>query len=183
MYLAYKDGAIAGRIAAIINWNEVNLQGKKKVRFGWWDVIDEVEVTQALLQKVYELGQQHQLDHVEGPMGFSNLDKVGVLNQGFDFIGSMITWYNYPYYVSHLEQLGFVKEKEYLESLAKELGIKVKNGSNKRVDICNNIMNKLIELEKYSKGKNKMTYIMVPSNHPKFPRADRSSPASRSPAD
>ncbi|NHM07169.1 GTP cyclohydrolase [Flavobacterium sp. CYK-4] len=116
LYLAYKNGEIVGRIAAIINWNEVNLQGKKKVRFGWWDVIDEVEVTQALLEKVFELGKQHQLEHAEGPMGFSNLDKVGVLSQGFDFIGSMITWYNYPYYVSHLEQLGFVKEKEYFES-------------------------------------------------------------------
>ncbi|WP_298224850.1 GTP cyclohydrolase [Flavobacterium sp.] len=116
LYLAYKDGKPAGRIAAIINWNEVNIQEKKKVRFGWWDVIDDVEVTKALLEKVYELGKKHNLEFVEGPMGFSNLDKVGVLTEGFDFIGSMITWYNHPYYASHLEQLGYVKEKEYHES-------------------------------------------------------------------
>ncbi|WP_395066381.1 GTP cyclohydrolase [Flavobacterium sp.] len=115
-YLAYKDNKIVGRIAAIINWDEVNKQEKKKVRFGWWDVIDDVEVTKALLEKVYELGKKNNLEHIEGPMGFSNLDKVGVLTEGFDEIGSMITWYNYPYYKEHLEQLGYVKEKEYLEN-------------------------------------------------------------------
>ena len=115
-YLAYKENQIVGRIAAIINWDEVNNQHKKKVRFGWWDVIDDVEVTKALLEKVYELGKKNNLEHVEGPMGFSNLDKVGVLTEGFDEIGSMITWYNHPYYVTHLEQLGFAKEKEYVEN-------------------------------------------------------------------
>lgn len=115
-YLAYKDAKIVGRIAAIINWNEVNDQQKKKVRFGWWDVIDDLEVTNALLEKVYELGRKNNLEHVEGPMGFSNLDKVGVLTEGYDELGSMITWYNFPYYKEHLEQLGYVKEKEYLEN-------------------------------------------------------------------
>ena len=115
-YLAYKDNRIVGRIAAIINWDEVNSQEKSKVRFGWWDVIDDIEVTQALLDKVYELGKNNNLEYVEGPMGFSNLDKVGVLTEGFDEIGSMITWYNFPYYATHLEQLGYVKEKEYLEN-------------------------------------------------------------------
>ncbi len=115
-YVAKKDQKIVGRIAAIINWSEVNEQQKRKVRFGWFDVIDDVEVTKALLEKVYELGHKNQLTHVEGPMGFSNLDKVGVLTEGFDKIGTMITWYNHPYYATHFEQLGFVKEKEYIES-------------------------------------------------------------------
>lgn len=115
-YLAYQDNKVVGRIAAIINWNEVNDQQKKKVRFGWWDVVDDIEVTKALLEKVYELGRKNNLEYVEGPMGFSNLDKVGVLTEGFDEIGSMITWYNFPYYKEHLEQLSYVKEKEYLEN-------------------------------------------------------------------
>ncbi|UPT69689.1 MAG: GTP cyclohydrolase [Flavobacterium sp. JAD_PAG50586_2] len=115
-YLAYKDNKVVGRIAAIINWDEVNLQQKKKVRFGWWDVIDDIDVTKALLEKVYALGNNNNLEYVEGPMGFSNLDKVGVLTEGFDEIGSMITWYNFPYYKDHLEKLGYVKEKEYLEN-------------------------------------------------------------------
>jgi len=115
-YLAYKENKIVGRIAAIINWEEVNNQQKKKVRFGWWDVIDDIEITKALLEKVYELGRKNNLEHVEGPLGFSNLDKVGVVTEGFDYMGSMITWYNFPYYKDHLEKLGFVKEKQYFES-------------------------------------------------------------------
>ena len=116
-YLAYKNNVIVGRIAAIINWSEVNNQHKKKVRFGWFDVIDDIEVTKALLEKVYELGRKNNLDHIEGPMGFSNLDKVGVLTEGFDQMGTMITWYNHSYFSVHLEQLGFVKEKEFIESI------------------------------------------------------------------
>ncbi len=115
-YIAYRNGEIVGRIAAIINWDEVNKQQKSKVRFGWYDVIDDIEVTKALLEKVYELGRKHSLEYVEGPMGFSNLDKVGVLTEGFDEMGTMITWYNHPYYVEHLEKLGYITEKEYIES-------------------------------------------------------------------
>lgn len=116
-FLAYRNNKIVGRIAAIVNWQEIKVQQKPKVRFGWWDVIDDINVTKALLEKVYELGKKHHLSYVEGPMGFSNLDKVGVLTEGYDRLGSMITWYNYPYYKDHLEQLGYVKEKEYFESL------------------------------------------------------------------
>jgi len=116
-YLAYRDERPVGRIAAIINWEEVNNQQKRKVRFGWWDIIDDIEVTKALLEKVYELGRKNKLEYVEGPMGFSNLDKVGVLTEGFNRMGSMITWYNHPYYKDHLEQLGYVREKEYFESV------------------------------------------------------------------
>ena len=115
-YIAYKNNEIVGRIAAIINWSEVNDQHKKKVRFGWFDVIDDIEVTKALLEKVYELGRKNNLEHVEGPMGFSNLDKVGVLTEGFNEIGTMITWYNHPYYATHFKELGYSVEKEYLES-------------------------------------------------------------------
>ena len=115
-YLAYQNGKLVGRIAAIINWDEVQNLGKKKMRFGWFDVIDDIAVTEALLAKITEIGKKNNLDHIEGPMGFSNLDKVGLLTEGFNEIGTMITWYNHPYYVQHLEKLGFLKEKEYIES-------------------------------------------------------------------
>lgn len=115
-YLAYKNNQIVGRITAIINWDEVNQLDKKKVRFGWFDVIDDIEVTKALLNKVYELGKTNNMDHIEGPMGFSNLDKVGCLTEGFDQLSTAIGWYNYPYYASHFEQLGFNIEKKYYES-------------------------------------------------------------------
>lgn len=115
-FLAYKDNAIVGRIAAIINWLEINQQNVKKMRFGWFDFIDDTEVSETLLKKVAEIGKQNKLEFMEGPVGFSNLDKVGVLTEGFDHIGTMITWYNHAYYKEHYERLGFVKEKGYLES-------------------------------------------------------------------
>lgn len=115
-FLAYENDKIVGRVAAIINWLEVNNQEQKKMRFGWFDTIDKVEVTKALLQKVNEIGKDNGLDFMEGPVGFSNLDKVGVMTEGFDHIGNMITWYNYPYYAEHFKELGFKDEKLYSES-------------------------------------------------------------------
>lgn len=115
LFLAYKNDTIVGRIAAIINHVEIEQQGVKKMRFGWFDTIDDLEVTKVLLEKVGEIGKQHQLQFIEGPVGFSNLDKVGVLTEGFDQLGTMITWYNHPYYQHHIEAVGFKKEKEYLE--------------------------------------------------------------------
>lgn len=115
--LAYRNNEIVGRVAAIINWNEVKQQNLKKMRFGWFDVIDDITVTKALLDEVNNIGKANQLEYIEGPVGFSNLDKVGVLTEGYDSIGTMITWYNHPYYVTHLEQLGFEPEKEFIEAI------------------------------------------------------------------
>ena len=115
-FLAYKDGVLAGRIVAIINWVEVKEQQVAKMRFGWFDFIDDTEVSEALLNKVIELGKRHRLAFVEGPVGFTNLDKAGVLTEGFNHIGSMVTWYNHAYYVKHYERLGFEKEKGYVEN-------------------------------------------------------------------
>jgi hypothetical protein len=116
LFLAYKDGKIVGRIAAIVNWTEVNNQNIKKMRFGWYDVIDDIEVTKALIEKVNEIGKSHNLEFMEGPVGFSNLDKVGLVYEGHNHVGSMITWENHPYYVDHLEAIGFNFEKGYTES-------------------------------------------------------------------
>ena len=115
-FLAYQGTKIVGRVAAIINHVEVNEQQLRKMRFGWFDFIDDLEVSKALLEKVAAIGTAHKLEYMEGPVGFSNLDKVGVLIDGFDHIGTMITWYNHPYYQKHFETHGFVKEKEYLEN-------------------------------------------------------------------
>ncbi len=115
-FLAYQNNKIVGRIAAIINSFEVKDQNIKKMRFGWMDMIDDIEVSKALLSKVEEIGKQNKLEFIEGPVGFSNLDKVGVLTDGFEERGTMITWYNHPYYKEHLEKLGYSKEKKYTES-------------------------------------------------------------------
>ena len=115
-FVAKRNNKIVGRVVAIINWFEVDKQQIKKMRFGWFDVIDDLNVSKILLNKVKEIGLENNLEYIEGPVGFNNLDKTGVLVEGFDHIGSMITWYNYPYYKDHLEQLGFLEEKEYVEN-------------------------------------------------------------------
>ena len=75
-FLAYKNGQIAGRVAAIINRMEVDQQKIRKMRFGWIDFIDDIAVSSALIEKVYEIGKAANLEFIEGPLGFSNLDKV-----------------------------------------------------------------------------------------------------------
>jgi GNAT superfamily N-acetyltransferase len=115
-FLAYKNGKIAGRIVAIINWIEVNQQQVKKMRFGWFDFIDDMDVSKALLDTVMKIGKDKGLEFAEGPVGFSNLDKVGVMTEGFNHLGRMITWYNHPYYAKHYEAYGFKGEKYYLEN-------------------------------------------------------------------
>lgn len=114
-YLAYKNQEIVGRIACIINWEEVEQLQKPKVRFGWLDFIDDFDVTKALLQKAEDLAKENQLEYVEGPMGFSNMDKAGMLTEGFDYLPTMIGLYNFAYYPAHLEKLGFKKEANWIE--------------------------------------------------------------------
>ena len=123
-FLAYENGKIVGRIGALINWIEVKDQGIKKMRFGWFDVVDNQEITNALLDKVNEIGKENNLEFIEGPIGFSNLDKVGVVYKGFDHIGSMITWENHPYYITHLEAYGMTFGKGYSENKMKFENIK-----------------------------------------------------------
>ena len=114
-FLAYKENKIVGRIAAIINWKEVKEQGKNKMRFGWFDTIDDIEVTQALLAEVNKIGKEYNLEYVEGPVGFSNLDKAGLLTQGFDKLATMVGLYNEAYYMEHFEKLGFETSSEWIE--------------------------------------------------------------------
>lgn len=116
-YLAKKDGRIVGRVAAIANDQEIQDQGLQKMRFGWLDFVDDPEVSRALLEQVAAKGKELNLEYMEGPMGFSNLDKVGMMTEGFETTGTMITWYNHPYYPQHMKGMGFSVEKEYIESI------------------------------------------------------------------
>lgn len=114
-YLAYRGKEVVGRIAVIINHKEEQELGISKVRFGWLDFTDDPEVSQALIQKAIDYAKEKNISHIEGPMGFTNLDKAGMLTMGFDRLATMIGIYNYPYYQEHLEHLGLVKEKEWVE--------------------------------------------------------------------
>lgn len=115
-YLAYKDGKLAGRVAAIINHKANNKWGKKSVRFGWFDFIDDREVSKALLDAVEKYGKEKGMEDMVGPLGFTDMDPEGMLTWGFDQLGTMPTIYNYPYYPEHIEALEeFEVDNKYVE--------------------------------------------------------------------
>ena len=114
-FLAYKNDKIVGRIAVMINNKEAQELGVKKVRFGWLDFIDDQEVSKALIDTAIQFAKDNHTDKIEGPMGFTNLDKAGMLTMGFDKLATMIGLYNFEYYPTHLENLGLAKEKEWVE--------------------------------------------------------------------
>src|SRR5690606_14606101 len=89
-FLAYKDGRIVGRVAAIINDIEVNELKIKKLRFGWLDMIDDIEVTKALFAKLEEVGRENGLEFVGGRMCATNLETAGILTYGFGRLSAAI---------------------------------------------------------------------------------------------
>lgn len=107
MWLAYRNGEIVGRVAAIIN-NKINEHwNKKAVRFGWFDFVEDIEVCKALLDKVIEYGHQHGLNEIEGPFGFNDMDKECWVIEGFDQRQNITTIYNPEYYITFIKQLGY----------------------------------------------------------------------------
>lgn len=114
-YLAYKDNKVVGRIAALINHKLNTLNNQKYMRFNRFDVIDDIEVSRLLIDKATSWGKERGMEFIIGPIGFSDLDKQGLLIEGFDQKGMFITLYNHPYYQEHLEQLGFAKDIDWVE--------------------------------------------------------------------
>ncbi len=114
-FIALKEDKVVGRIAIIINHKEAKELGISKVRFGWLDFIDDFEVSKALIDTAINFAKEKNIPKIEGPMGFTNLDKAGMLTYGYDKLATMIGLYNFDYYPEHLERLGLVKEKEWVE--------------------------------------------------------------------
>ena len=114
-YLAYKDDKLVGRVAAIIN-NKANASWNvQQVRFGWFDFIDDIEVSSALLDAVIEFGRKNGMTQIAGPLGFTDFDPEGMLVEGFDRVSTMALIYNHPYYPEHMKQLGYIKETGWVE--------------------------------------------------------------------
>ena len=115
-FIAYQDGKVAGRVAAIIN-NRANEKWQRKaVRFGWIDFVDDIEVSKALFKAVEDYGRSMGMTEMIGPLGFTDMDPEGMLTAGFDQLGTQATIYNYPYYPEHMERLGgWEKDNDYVE--------------------------------------------------------------------
>ena len=99
-FLAYKEGKLVGRVAAIINHRYNEQWQRPVVRFGWIDLVNDEEVMRALLKAVEDYGREKGMKEIIGPLGFTDMDPEGMLTAGFDQLGTMATIYNYEYYKS-----------------------------------------------------------------------------------
>lgn len=116
-YLAYRDGKIVGRVAGIINHVVNERSNKKEARFSYIDFIDDAEVVDALIDAVTRWGKSKGMEHLTGPLSFTDMDPEGMLIEGYDRVGTSGGIYNYPYYPKHMERLGFVKDADWIEML------------------------------------------------------------------
>ena len=115
LYLALRDNKVVGRVAAIINHNANKKWGEEVVRFGWIDFIEDFDVAKALIDKVIEWGKTRGAQKVKGPLGFTEMDREGLLVGGFEKESPFTVIYNYPYYGEYLDRMGFTKDTDWTQ--------------------------------------------------------------------
>jgi len=104
-----------GRIAGIINQKHIQKWDESYMRFGWFDFVDDLEVSGSLLSVVEIWARQRQLTALHGPLVFTDLDREGMLIEGFGELGTLATLYNYPYYPEHMTDHGYIKDVDWIE--------------------------------------------------------------------
>ncbi len=114
-YLAFRNGKIVGRVAGILNERANEKFRKKYLIFSSLDFIDDGEVVDALFDAVEGWARELGCEAVHGPLGFSDMDREGMLIEGFDKKSLFYTYYNYPYYIKHMERRGYGKEIDWVE--------------------------------------------------------------------
>ena len=114
-FMAYDGRKPVGRVVAMINHRANETWNQQTVRFGWIDFIDDEEVSRALIDAVIQWGKERGMTEIEGPLGFTDFDREGMLIEGFDQLGTMAAHYNYDYYPRHMEKLGFTKGADWVE--------------------------------------------------------------------
>ena len=115
-YNAYKDGVMAGRISGILQKASNEKMKQNRIRFTRFDCIEDFEVAKALFAKVEAWARDKGMDIVCGPLGFSDLEREGLLVEGFEEPETFEEQYNPPYYMDFIERLGYVKEVDWVES-------------------------------------------------------------------
>ncbi|MFA6627204.1 MAG: hypothetical protein WCT17_01560 [Bacilli bacterium] len=133
LFLAIRDGIIVGRVAGLINHAYIKKLGKQIMRFTRFDVIDDLDVSKALLDQVKQWAKERKMDDLIGPIGFTDIDKQGMLVEGFEEMNLSITIYNYEYYNRHLEALGFAKDVDWVEyqvTIPKEIDPRIEKLAN-----------------------------------------------------
>lgn len=115
MYLAYKNGKIAGRIMGIIHHLNNDHTGIKRARFFKFDCINDQQVAHVLINAIEDWGKSKGMDEIIGPFGFSDKDPQGLLINGFDIRAAIVAPYNDPYYIDLVEKEGYTKEVDLFE--------------------------------------------------------------------
>ena len=115
-FSAYKDGKMVGRISVIIQKAYNKKNNEKRARFTRFDCIDDQEVANALFEKAESWAKDRGMDTICGPLGFSDLEREGLLIEGFDQLSTFEEQYNFPYYKRLIENLGYEKEVDWTES-------------------------------------------------------------------
>ena len=114
-FLAYRDGKIVGRIAGILNRQANEKWHTNRMRFSQVDFIDDPEVSKALFDTVEKWAVEKGCTELQGPLGFCDMDREGMLVEGYDRRNMFITYYNLPYYNEHLSRMGFHKDTDWVE--------------------------------------------------------------------
>lgn len=115
LFIAYKDGKPVGRVAAILSHAANNKFDAKNLRFGWFDTIEDYDVSRALFDAVENWGRELGMTSLTGPHGYTDLDPEGMLIEGFDQLPTISVYYNHAYYNDFVEKYGFEKEIDYVE--------------------------------------------------------------------
>lgn len=115
LWMAFRDGKAVGRIAGIVNYKANEKWGCKNTRFGWFDFIDDLEVSKALLDTVAAWGKEKGMTAINGPVGFTDFDHQGLLLEGYEYLAPMASLYNFPYYVKHFDAYGLTKDADWIE--------------------------------------------------------------------
>ena len=115
-YLAERDGKTVGRIHGILQKQYNEIHGTSQVRFTRFDSEDNAETAQALFNAVEVWARSKNMTEVVGPLGFSDLEREGLLIEGFDYLSTFEEQYNYPYYGGLIEACGYEKDIDWVES-------------------------------------------------------------------
>jgi len=136
MWLAYDSkGEITGRIAAILNPRSNEFHSQKRLRFGWFDFIEDIDVAKALIDKAVAWGKETGMDEIHGPLGYNTWNRQGMLVEGFENVPPINCLYNYPYYPEFMEKLGFEKQIDWMQ-----IKLKADSGVDPRLHKINDLL-------------------------------------------
>ncbi len=140
----YENGEIAGRIAGIHNPRANEEHGTRRIRFGWYDFVEDKAVADGLMSKVIEWGKSIGMDQIQGPLGYNTWNRQGMLVEGFENTPPMNCLYNYPYYNDFMSEMGFEKDFDWIQL---------------KVDASQKVPEKMVKIHDMIMEKYKLKYI------------------------